>query len=501
MEQELKKDVFSDKLKISENYIDDLNYVWCGVNTYVVICGDIIDPYREKVPEIKDPITGQIKEPEKTYLPICVKKEKKTDKLQEEEYKYLKEEEEDYEELEEDTELLPCEYYPQIELKILWFINALNKQIEDNKIIDCKIIKLLGNHDLAAIIDSSGPESYTNMYAFPNDLKKINYYGGITRQEIFNVNNPGFNFLIEGGIGILVKINSTIFVHGDLTETYNTYDDVNQFMNDSTKQNQLDWENKLLEKYLDYEYETSSLLRRKRGNLDNDASSRIKNTYLGKRFCNELKLSFQKFKEDGSIITDDIDNLKLVIGHCIQRGFYNVNKDIIINQNITYNLIENETIEPDSIVDTFGVSAYIGYADFNNKSTIPGITMECKIEDKDKQKYHKLQRYDLYHLYRVDIGSSRGQDFASYKYITDPETENFFLYSKTPQILEINTDGTVQIIKSTIGNARRHLQRPNYEKLTKNINELKITNSRYNIYNKKYLKYKNKYLQLKQIIK
>ena len=487
MEQELKKDVFSDELKISENYIDDLNYEWCGVNTYVVICGDIIDPYRSK-----------------PFLPKCVKKEKKTNKLPEEEYEYIKEEGEDYDELEEDTELLPCEYYPQIELKILWFINALNKQIKKQG-IDCKIIKLLGNHDLAAIIDSSDPNSYTNNYAFPNDLKKINYYGGIKRQEIFNVNNPGFKFLIEGGIGILVKINSTIFVHGDLTETYDIYDDVNQFMNDSTKQNQERWKDKLFKKYLDYDHEKSSLLSRQRGNLDGEASRRIENTYLGKIFCDELTESFIKFKGDGSIITDDINNLKLVIGHCIQRSNhyeYNFYENKYIdtqNQNITYQLISNETSDP--IVDTFGVSAYIGYADFNNKSTIPGITMECKIEDKDKQKYHKLQRYDLYQLYRVDIGSSRGQDFASYKYITDPKTENFFLYSKTPQILEINTDGTVQIIKSTIGNARRHLQRPNYEKLTENINKLKITNLSYNIYNKKYLKYKNKYLQLKQIIK
>jgi hypothetical protein len=58
------------------------------------------------------------------------KKRKKKNKLPEEEYEYIKEEGEDYDELEEDTELLPCEYYPQIELKILWFINALNKQIK-----------------------------------------------------------------------------------------------------------------------------------------------------------------------------------------------------------------------------------------------------------------------------------------------------------------------------------------------------------------------------------
>jgi hypothetical protein len=59
MEKELKKDIFSDELRKS-NYKADLNYKWCGVNTYVVICGDIIDPYRSK-----------------PFLPKCLKKEKK----------------------------------------------------------------------------------------------------------------------------------------------------------------------------------------------------------------------------------------------------------------------------------------------------------------------------------------------------------------------------------------------------------------------------------------
>ena len=177
-------------------------------------------------------------------------------------------------------------------------------------------------------------------------------------------------------------------------------------------------------------------------------------------------------------------------------------KEIESYKNITYNLIKNETIEPDPIVDIFGVSAYTGYVNVDNKSTIVGITMECKIKDKDidKQKYPKLEKYDLYQLYRVDIGSSRGQDL-SYRYITDPKTENEFIYSKTPQILEIDIDGTVKIIKSKMKNTRIHLPRYNYEKriIDNDIKELNLSNNK--TYQQKYLKYKNKYLQLKQIIK
>ena len=468
MEQQLKKDVNTDDLKAT--YKDDLNYEWCGDNTHVVICGDIIDPYRGE-----------------TYLPICRKIEKKEGYKYEDE-DYNKEYDVTYEEIQKDEKLLPCEYYPQIELKILWFINAINKQIiNQNK--EGKIIKLVGNHDLSAIIDGA----YTDRYAFPTDLKKTNYYNNCKRQDIFKVGNPGFNFLVEGGIGILVKINSTIFVHGDLVETYNTYNDLNQFMNDENKREQYKWQN-MFSRELDYNiaamgHEKSSLLSRKRGNIDNKAHYRIEYEDEQQKYCNELRESFLKFRDySNPVLTDDVNNLKLVIGHCVQRSEPNE-----YYKNRTYNLIENET---NNIVETYGVDTYVGKSYKTNRSTIFGITMECKIEDEYKNT--ELQIYDLYQLYRIDIGSSRGQDFEPYNSIKTPEDENFYLYSKTPQILEINKDGTVKIKKSTIGNTRRYLLRPTYEKLTKNIDELKLTNS---TYNKKYLKYKNKYLQLKQIIK
>jgi hypothetical protein len=481
MEQLLQRDIDTEELKAT--YIDDLNYEWCGGNTHVVICGDIIDPYRAD-----------------SYLPICRKIEKKKKKDEKEDYKKEEDDTDDpYEAIKEDEKLLPCHYYPQIELKILWFINAINKQIiEQNK--EGKIIKLVGNHDLSAIIDGI----YTENYAFPTDLKKENYYNNITRQEIFKVGNPGFKFLVEGGIGILVKINSTIFVHGDLVETYNTYNDLNQFMNDENKREQYKWKN-MFSRELDYNiyngdpHEKSSLLSRKRGNMDNQANTRIKYPDLQQLYCNELRESFLKFRDYSNSVltnlTDDVNNLKLVIGHCVQHSNNMNYNNTEYLQNRTYQLIYDKN-ETNAIVETYGVGTYVGKPDKTDRSTIFGITMECKIEDEHKNT--ELQKYDLYQLYRIDIGSSRGQDMTPYKDITNTSEENFYLYAKTPQVLEINTDGTVKIKKSTIGNTRRYLRRPNYEALIKDIDELKLTQPNYN---KKYLKYKNKYLQLKQIIK
>lgn len=264
-------------------------------------------------------------------------------------------------------------------------------------------------------------------------------------------------------------------------------------MNDENKREQYKWEN-MFSRELDYNiavigHEKSSLLSRKRGNIDNKAHNRIENIEKQQEYCDELKESFLKFRDySNSVLKDDVNNLKLVIGHCIQHSNHKAYK------NRTYKLISDET---NKIVETYGVETYVGKPDKTDRTTIFGITMECKIEDKYKNT--DLQKYDLYQLYRIDIGSSRGQDFKPYNSIKTPEDENFYLYSKTPQILEINTDGTVKIKKSTIGNTRRYLRRDNYEKLIEDIEELKLTNTL--TYNKKYLKYKNKYLQLKQIIK
>ena len=483
-------------------YINDLNYEWCGGNTHVVICGDIIDPFRDD-----------------KHHKNCLK-----------------------------TGGLACSYYPQIELKILMFINAINIQAS---IVGGKIVKLLGNHEAGNIITSPNI-GYNMSYNYKEDQNK-GYYKGISRPDIFQVDQPGFNLLFEGGCGVLIKINNTIFVHGDLVESYDMYDDLNQFMNNPQERTQTKWNDKFGLVVMGASSPLNDTLfgrdrgdRKIAGNII--AEKNIGNDELEKEFCDELIGSFMKFKGNGKIITEDANELKLVIGHCPQSW------------SSTYTITENETyselINQDDVMQVFGNDIYSGKPVFDrkdNRRKIFGISTQCLIPNT------KLNR-----LYRVDIASSRGLDYygepvqithsltgpaLSVPSLTGPspsnkfafalanpgvasafaiqkkpfsfkpttlsnsraptiklpssvEEENRFLYSKTPQVLEINVDGSINIIKSKMRNTRIHLPRDVYEHHAKTIPELDIyTNPIQDHYLKKYLKYKNKYLQLKQINK
>ena len=439
-----------------DKYIKDLNYEWCGGNTHVVICGDIIDPQR---------------------YDNCLKDNQLCNKLKDKAY--------------EDCikNRVHCSWYPQIELKILMFINALNKQA---KYYGGKIIKLLGNHELGNIFM---PDRYLLLgetYSFTKDrLDGTNYYKNIERVDIFKVGNPGFKLLIEGGIGLLVKINNTIFVHGDLLETYKYYDDVNKFLNNIYEQKQSIWASKQF--LIRLNVGESSLWSRKRGSAEDfgglkgsntRASQRIKKK-LGEsnRFCKELVDSFKKFMEDSNLPDNvDVDDLKLVIGHCTQN-----NISIYNDNNVTYDTL----ISSDNKKQVFGKSIYTGKPVFDrtdNRTKIFGITMECEKSN------------NLHRVYRVDIGMSRGFDLYD-NFPKTIEEENQFFYSKTPQILIVNKDGTVEIAKSKMSNTRIHLPRKDYEDfiITNKIDELQLNTKSHNFYKQKYLKYKNKYLKLKQL--
>jgi hypothetical protein len=454
-------------LNVDEDiYIPDLNYEWCGENKHLVICGDIIDPNRTMECLKNKKLCSHLKDTSKSEYDNCLENRP------------------------------ACSYYPQIELKILMFINALNKQAIKS---GGKIIKLLGNHELGNIFPS--PEKpLANTYAFKKDLDLINnYYNNISRFDIFKFGQLGFKLLIEGGIGVLVKINNTIFVHGDLLQTYKYYDNLNKFINDPDKLTEEQWKSNL--DLINLNQSTSSLWVRMRGD-DEDASKRAtarmeKNNNESVKFCKELVDSFTKFV--GKELTDNVDDLKLVIGHCPQHYI-----SVYGQPNVTY----NDLIRSDTIKEVFGRTIYEGKPDFDRtdkRTKIFGITMECQIP-----------KTNLHRLHRVDIGMSRGMDaytkwnsldktspyWREYNFPKNLEEENQFLYSKTPQILIINKDGTFEIAKSKMRNTRIHLPREEYEQyiVDKNIEELDYNTQSHLFYKQKYLKYKNKYLQLKQII-
>jgi hypothetical protein len=418
-------------------YKDDLNYEWCGDNTHVVICGDMIDPYRSN------------------FSIYCVK-----------------------------DGGVACSYYPQIELKILMFINALNIQA---KLCNGKIIKLFGNHEFSNIManDMDGTDGYNYQYSYKSDQTN-DYYKGVSRTEIFKPCQHGFDLLLEGGCGVLIKINNTIFVHGDLVSSYDRYNNLNQIINDPNKRYSLkDWQ------YAQF-HSNSSLFNRERGS-EVGANTRIINKDI--YFCNQLNESFKKFIGTNNEICSDINDLILVIGHCPQNF-----SSIFDTQNTTY--MDNK--HNDEVMDVFGGNIYTGKSVFTiDRNKIFGITMEC-VKDKTDNKNEN----NLHSLYRIDIASSRGfdqypilnRDNKSYLILpTNIEQENKYLYSKTPQILEIKSSGEINIIKSKMKNTRIHLPRMNYESIANNIDVLKLDNKE--SYHQKYLKYKNKYLLLKQIKK
>jgi hypothetical protein len=169
--------------KIQKNYPDDLNYEWIGGTCIIVIVGDIIDGHR-KNSETK-PCNGE----------MC----------------------EDHE-------------YPQIELKILKFINALNKQAINKS---GKIFKLLGNHEVMNFL-----HDFT--YVFANDMVSANYFNGISRQQIFDPGNYGYELLFEDSCRALLMINNYIFVHGQLISKidgkdldFNYFNDINNIFDNN----------------------------------------------------------------------------------------------------------------------------------------------------------------------------------------------------------------------------------------------------------------------------
>ena len=148
-------------LRVQENYRyypEDLDYEWCGDDTHVVLVGDIIDGSRQR--ETKEHLTKQI---------------------------------DGFDTIESD--------YHQIELKILMFINEINKQAMQSG--GC-IIKLLGNHEFGNMICTD-----YNTQTF----KRITNYNSY-------VCNP-YTGKLE--IRILGEVNSTFYVGNFGFRTHRLY--------------------------------------------------------------------------------------------------------------------------------------------------------------------------------------------------------------------------------------------------------------------------------------
>jgi hypothetical protein len=429
------------------NYDVTLGYEWIPRNnSYVVIIGDILDGIRgdREFPDNATPLNNIDK---------------------------------------------PDHYYPQVEIKILRFINAINISATQH---NGKIFKLFGNHEIGNMINN------LTHYAFFDDLELENYYRGHTRYDVFKKGNAGFKELIREGCRVFLVIDNYIFIHGQLVNN-TTYDLLHTYTN---KLNNTFTSDQDFDSTIDIlsNSNTSELWLRKYGD-----SSAIHNRESNNRiFCETVNQHFttfitQQFREISGI--DNPEELKIVIGHCVQSNstiLSRINKTFtnVIHQDTTKEILIGDILIGETLlgntIPSKGLFEYVN----PESNRIFGITMECKHgHNSDK-------------VFRVDVGSSRAFDTPNeYKKVINQYTdddaniynrERKYLFSRTPQLLHIQNN-IERIIRSKIKNTRIHQPRSQYEnKISEDATHpLQLTNPNYQ---KKYLKYKQKYLELKKLL-
>jgi len=421
LEDMLNLNIFSEDF----NYDETLGYEWCGNNSIVVIIGDLIDGSR-----------GQ----DINFLEKYIEGINTT-----------------------------IHDYNQLEVKILRFINSINKM---SLLSGGKIYKLLGNHEIANIL---GDRAYKNQ-TFQRLSRVENYYKNRitgqteTRQLCFQYGNSGYNLLMEGGNGILLKINNYIFVHASIKQVpFSLIKKINNIINDpqQNSENIRKIFNRFSGKFISGEPELV--------NMDNLLWDRDIGEELNPKKCNDHINNLYNFFEFSEPYTPEqisfVHSIKTFIGHCIQ-------------QSNTKNINMKTFTVVDDANSNQKVEVLIGPPDEGPqdvlKNRIYGINMGCD---------HNNEQL----IYRVDIGSSRAQDqtFLLGQKINDIDDEKKILLGRSPQVLKIDNNN-FSIIRSKMKNTRIYQARPSYELIAQQKPSIN--------YLKKYLKYKNKYLLLKKVV-
>jgi hypothetical protein len=436
----------------------DLGYEWCGGNSHIVIIGDILDGLR--------PNRGFISANSPRW----------------------------------------SHQYPQIEVKILKFLNKLDEYASilsgPNGPNGGRVIKLLGNHECVNFTNPLLIERYCFANTIDQPVGMTNYYKNYSRLQYFSFNGPGFSLFQERGCAVLVVINDTIFVHGDFNETVNYADIIyiNTMLNTSRDEVFPPEFTKKLHKLLSPD---GMLMGRKSGDIYN-INNRIDNKEKMDDHCRQIDTYIDNFCRNYDIsgkLLCNKNSVRIVLGHCIQSETHNESKNITIS-NIVHS--DNRTVSYSAkSIDHI----YIGQQD-HDKKILFGISMECAHNDKIN-----------YKIYKVDVGLSRAFDIRRFmdkinfphiagKGIDRKKLLSMAIEKNVPQVLKIQGD-SVTIVKSLSKNTRLYQPRIWIEKLIQNYDELKEYRPIYGLNNdtkqiggnfkfyNKYVKYKTKYYQLK----
>jgi hypothetical protein len=470
------------------NYTDDLNYEWCGNDTHIVIVGDFLDAKREN-----NDITV------KKNIIISISGKFKT--IEEKNY--------------------GMNEYPQIEIKLFKFLNSLNKQA---KKYGGRIIKMFGNHEIYNILSDNYQNfirryGYNETFLVKNYYKQQNRFdsfkiGGEGYKLLiedgiyllFKINN---NLFIHGEL--INKHSEKPYLNKMTFEDYNYINyiinfDSNLLYSSNIIKNIII--NNLITIYNTIGIDNDSPLWQRTFGSSDLIESRIKDNDL---FCKNIKNIFHTLKGN-NLFNDNIDDLRIIIGHCPQyfSTVYNqpnttfshvIEQDEIkeilgpqleIIKDTTYlpnkltikdehykkyyelsglkeQIKKNESpgdLYEDHFNDDFFKQSYTidntklidktkydikhrGYANLD-KQIVFGISMEC---DKDKDASDS-------HIYKVDVGSSRGFDDSQLLQYSQLSEKNKiqYLLSRTPQILQIRNNKP-EIIRSKLNNTLIHQPR------------------------------------------
>jgi hypothetical protein len=389
----------------NKEYVDDLHYEWIGGSTRVIIIGDLIDGAREDESVKKTPTSNE-----------------------------------------------EMSYYPQVEIKLLRFINALNEHaMKENG----GFIKIIGNHDYE---NFQGNMEMMESYIFTPDRTNEQYYihqdtgKSESRYEYFQFGHDGYKlYQATLGMYLFYQIDDMLFIHGQLPSrmslekgyTMKRIQRVNELLHEPYTKN--------IKKELDEYAPIIEEMLWNRTFGDKDERGDQTNEEFEKMFKQDM------FEFTGS------HNMRLFIGHCQQ---HTVHIDPYPCNQSTLGYVEKENCN-DMIEVYSNKKEYHGLPDctcYDENKTF-GVVTECFLPERD----------GLYqpHLCKVDNGMSRGQEYIN-EFIALKKgkiSEINYFRPKAPQVMEI-IGSLMKIKRCTIKNMIPHMDRNAYKMFYKPANSL-----------------------------
>jgi hypothetical protein len=284
---------------------------------------------------------------------------------------------------------------------------------------------------------------YFDYHSKFGDLDENMYHGH--KRYMFFTTKEGKDLLKYNGMGLILKINDYICVHGSFTgfrnflsdKDFNTLQKINDIclkhiFKDEKNDEQIDG------KYMEFILGNKGLLMdRTYGDVDlmsikynKDKTDKLED--FNKNFCENILIKNLKEVCDDETCNN---NIKIIIGHCPQFKFYNSN----------YKLqgFEHESNDND-IQSLKPLFKPISYKDYHY-----GISHSCS----DPNQTELDPR-----LFRVDIGLSRAFDIDILKTMSADQLYNIFK-SRSPQVLIIDSTSKpnkARVRRSTLKNAFIH---------------------------------------------